>query len=393
MSKKWIGLIFVFFMIQGLLFAQGEILWDLTHGVYDEVPFGKYEPAERYSDLTALLAGAGYNMNTTDQGLDNIDLSPYDIIVICNSSSWFSAYTPSEVAAIVAFVLDGGGLFIMGENTMSPNDYINPVAMEFGVMTGVSNPWTLPVTEVVVDNLAPHPIFAGCSEILTRAAGEIDTIPPAEPIAWFPQGEQAFSETITPGGCVITVGDGSWLTNEDVYSLDNATCAVNIFDYLMVCQGEPPAPCPPLVVPLIAGKHITAGEIIVTTDSQTLYITYKCIDGWMMTEAHLCVGDDLWEDFPLTKKGNPKVGRFPYKMGFDPPVTEYTFAVPMDPDWKPGDIILIGAHAALIKEIDVDIYQEETGWGEGTQFPWHNWAMYFEYEICIPQLPPPPPPE
>ncbi|MHC4317746.1 MAG: hypothetical protein ACYS1B_04295 [Planctomycetota bacterium] len=66
-----------------------NVLWDLTHGIYLD-----YEPAGRFSGLVGMLSGMGYGFTTTDAGIDNIDLSPYDILVICVGSSWDSPYTP-----------------------------------------------------------------------------------------------------------------------------------------------------------------------------------------------------------------------------------------------------------------------------------------------------------
>jgi hypothetical protein len=109
------------------------VLWDLTHGVY----LG-YEPAAYYSDLVALLAGNGYVTATTTAGIDNIDLSPYDVIVIAVLSNWYSVYSASEVAAIQSFIDGGGGVLVMGENTSCPNANVNPITQAFGITCGVS---------------------------------------------------------------------------------------------------------------------------------------------------------------------------------------------------------------------------------------------------------------
>ena len=68
--------------------AGGSILWDLTHGVYLD-----YQPSGRFSSLTALLQSSGYTMETTDVGVDNVDLSRYDVLVVCLGSAHNSIYT------------------------------------------------------------------------------------------------------------------------------------------------------------------------------------------------------------------------------------------------------------------------------------------------------------
>src|SRR5678815_1315588 len=53
-----------------------QILWDLTHGV----DFG-YEPDQAYSSLKAQLEAQGLHISTTAAGLENVDLTPYTVLV------------------------------------------------------------------------------------------------------------------------------------------------------------------------------------------------------------------------------------------------------------------------------------------------------------------------
>ena len=99
-----------------------NVLWDLTHGVYFT-----YEPTGDYSELVAMLASNAYVVSTTAAGIDNVDLAPYDIIVICLGSAWDSPYTASEVTAIQSFVARGKGVFVMAENANTPNANIQPI--------------------------------------------------------------------------------------------------------------------------------------------------------------------------------------------------------------------------------------------------------------------------
>ena len=95
--------------------AGGLVLWDLTHGVYDD-----YEPAGRYSSLTSLLTSAGYTVDTTTAGVNNVSLWSYDILVVNLASAWYSAYTPAEVHAIELYVWNGGTLLVVAENPAAP---------------------------------------------------------------------------------------------------------------------------------------------------------------------------------------------------------------------------------------------------------------------------------
>ena len=67
----------------------------------------------------------------------------------------------------------------------------------------------------------------------------------------------------------------------------------------------------PEVFTLFAGQDIPVGTVTVRNDGVNLYVKYETTGGWKMTETHLAVVTNLG-DFPITKKGNPKVGLFPY---------------------------------------------------------------------------------
>jgi Ca-activated chloride channel family protein len=135
----------------------------------------------------------------------------------------------------------------------------------------------------------------------------------------------------------------------------------------------------------VGGSAATAtdvGDLIVWQDEDYLYVEYKTVDGWFMTETHLAVGDDK-ADIPQTKKNNPKVGKFPYSSSHSPGVTEYMYKIPWT--WEEDALLYIAAHCVVKKQIGVDdecnpIYREETGWGDGEDLGGASWAMYVEYQ-------------
>ncbi len=191
---------------------QHAVLWDTTHGVYLD-----YQPFVRYTDLVALLADSGYTMDCCGTGVHTVDLSLYDVIVICTGSSWNSQYTQEEVDSLVSYydqghervILTGdmnfceniylyhannlqfiynvfdwlaatGGILIMGENTDCPNGNFNPVANAFHMTAGISY---LTPADLYFTDFAAHPLFDNVSQIYFRAAGEISVLSPAEVIA------------------------------------------------------------------------------------------------------------------------------------------------------------------------------------------------------------------
>ncbi|MBE9505582.1 MAG: hypothetical protein IMY84_02095 [Chloroflexi bacterium] len=135
----------------------------------------------------------------------------------------------------------------------------------------------------------------------------------------------------------------------------------------------------PSVGDLMAGKDTLVGSVQVSNDGWNLYVQYVVdAEGWAMTEAHLAVAPSLG-DIPQTKKGNPKVGLFPYCEEFEEPVTEWEVTIPLG-DLEAGDRLFIAAHAALIGPEGED----ESAWAFGRGFPWRNWATYFVYGVAEP---------
>jgi hypothetical protein len=119
---------------------------------------------------------------------------------------------------------------------------------------------------------------------------------------------------------------------------------------------------------LFAGQTIDAGTVCMTVNGDNLDVTYTTTGGWELTEAHLWVGTAL-SDMPQTKKGNPKIGNFPYNSGDITGSTSYTFSVALEslgfscPSDDTG--YYVAAHAALRKDNGDGTYQTETGWGDG----------------------------
>jgi hypothetical protein len=111
--------------------AGGSVLWDLTHGVYYD-----YEPAGLYSSLVSLLNSAGYTVDTTAAGVNNVDLWAYDVLVVNVASAWDNAYTPAELEVIEYYVWNGGSLLVLADNLGVPNQHVEPVCRAFGALCG-----------------------------------------------------------------------------------------------------------------------------------------------------------------------------------------------------------------------------------------------------------------
>jgi len=202
-----------------------EVLWDTTHGVC----FG-YEPSGVYADLVALLVG--FNFTTTSAGVDNIDLSPYEILVINAGSACATSYTANEVTAVQSFVATGGRVLIMGDNPFAWVWNINPVAQALGATTGVES-----LVDQYFSNLSPHPIFNGIDEVYFAAGGSLNTTGTMLPQAWTNDGVYV-TVAVSESPCVVVIGDINAFGEPEYFSqADNQAFAVNVFNWLATCGG------------------------------------------------------------------------------------------------------------------------------------------------------------
>lgn len=126
---------------------------------------------------------------------------------------------------------------------------------------------------------------------------------------------------------------------------------------------------------LIAGQNYVAGEILVTADESTLYITYRTYNGWVIDATHLYAG--VCEDIPQNRAGNPRIGVFDHATPHSQSVDEVTYALDIE---FFEECFCVAAHAevSLLGE-NGNVIQQETAWGEGTSFDGNSWAMYSDF--------------
>jgi len=197
-----------------------DIIWDLTHGVYLN-----YEPSGDFAPLVSALQANGYTVTTTAVGVDTIDLSPYQIMVICVGSAADSAYTPSEVTAIEAFVQAGGGLFLIGDNPGAWPEHVNPVAQAFGVTTGQGD------SVEPFNDFDPHPVTTGVSTLIPAAAGNLAVAPPSTVIGRDAMAQPVLTVAEVVSGKVVIYGDVN-TCSDGVTLADNQLFCENIFGWL-----------------------------------------------------------------------------------------------------------------------------------------------------------------
>ena len=163
---------------------------------------------------------------------------------------------------------------------------------------------------------------------------------------------------------------------------------------------------PPISIPLMAGKDMQVGRVIVGNDGEEwIKVKYKLSEDWLLKETHLHVTDDA-DKIPTTKKGNPIPGHFVKNDEWDPPKPETVYKFPME-KWPVGTLLFIAAHAVVVQIEDDEVIREETAWGGFPDAPvgpppdtdpeewerpfvWRfvergNWATYFA-RLVGPQL-------
>jgi hypothetical protein len=128
----------------------------------------------------------------------------------------------------------------------------------------------------------------------------------------------------------------------------------------------------PLLIPLIAGKTMDVGSVAVWIEDGSLYVDYSC--SWWLVETHLEVVTDP-NDFPHTKKGNPKPGLFTYKAVHDPGTATVRYCIDLS-DFADAEVLYFAAHAEVEQRAG-DSGTKESAWAAGCDFSGANWAMYF----------------
>lgn len=101
----------------------------------------------------------------------------------------------------------------------------------------------------------------------------------------------------------------------------------------------------PDVYDIYAGQDILVGQLFVWNDAENLY-GYFQLDGWCATEAHLSIVTDP-DDFPQTRSGNPKPGKFEYGFELNGCVEdsgEHSFPIP---DLDGEKVMYIALHLAV----------------------------------------------
>jgi hypothetical protein len=147
-----------------------RILFDSAHNELEDIDCD--DPWLGYSKLAGKLRAEGYIVDRNTDQITWRTLRDCDVLVINAPNKRFF---PSEVAAIVTFVLGGGGLFLMGEWRMSQHqgvaETLNPLAVNFGIrfnedtVCDPDNYWISDPRYPIIHVFANHPVLTDINEI------------------------------------------------------------------------------------------------------------------------------------------------------------------------------------------------------------------------------------
>lgn len=126
---------------------------------------------------------------------------------------------------------------------------------------------------------------------------------------------------------------------------------------------------------LYAGQTIDVGSVCVDNDDDNLTVSYTTTGDWTLSDLHLFVGTS-YDDMPVTKNGNPKIGQFPYTASTSGQF--YSFVIPLaDLGADCDSSLFIAAHAVVSDGIT-----SETAWADGEPIAARgSWATWFSYDI------------
>jgi hypothetical protein len=139
---------------------------------------------------------------------------------------------------------------------------------------------------------------------------------------------------------------------------------------LSVVSGVPAVCGDPTDVGLMLGSNIRSGSVSVANDESNLYVTYRSEHGRSILATAVFVGDSP-DQIPTTRRGLPRLFRFPYKSGHSFGTTEVVWEIPLSDVSGDEAVIAAFAQVGLLPS-----------WGEGEPItPSRDWAMYFTHHV------------
>jgi thermitase len=201
-----------------------------------------------YSLWVANLTDIGYAVDTFTTGTITPDvLAGYDIFVI--PQAWMS-YSPDEISAIQDFVLNGGGLLVIGDDF--PSIYTSLTSFA-GITWNTYSAWS-----GYTSDITPHDITEGVSTAYFGAPiSELFVSSPAMGLIrdGYGYGDAMLAVAEVGAGRVVAIADEQTIDDYDIVNADNFRLANNMVDWLLGAKYEHE-----LVVRLDAPSYLVPDE-------------------------------------------------------------------------------------------------------------------------------------
>jgi len=205
---------------------SGSVLIDVSHGVF---PLWHNHPDSAFTQLQDLLNEMRYPSIVSDSGVQHLDLSRFNGMILTAIWAEFFPYTEEEAFIIRDYVEKSGGLLIISDNPIVAPP-INPIAQIFGTTTGAN---TLP-GPLFITNLSDHPIFMEVNVIYFYGGGELLASFPSEEVAWDALDRGVVAVAEVGAGRVVIVGSSQIFDDFASPSFwENETFIRNIFLWIL----------------------------------------------------------------------------------------------------------------------------------------------------------------
>jgi len=192
--------------------VKGYILVDQTHWT-DSIYW--------YSTWLSSLTERGYIIDTlTVSPITSSVLEGYDVFVIPQARN---NYYPSEITAIQNFVLNGGGLLVIGDD----QPYIYSDLTRFASIT-----WDWGGYWGETNDITPHPVTEGVATAYFGSPGRIYVSLQAQGLIRDLKGNNMLAVSQAGAGAVIGIADEDAFNDFSVKSADNLRLANNVIDWL-----------------------------------------------------------------------------------------------------------------------------------------------------------------
>ena len=189
------------------------VLFDQTHST---------DYIGNYLTWISSLESIGFRVSTHNIGPVTPEvLEGYDVFAIPQARSSYSA---SELSAVQEFVLEGGGLLVIGDD-------VPPVYTELTAFAGIT--WEEGGVSGVTTDITPHPTTAGVSSVYLPAPYALLYVSgDAQGIIRDSGGNIMFAVSEQQNGKVACLADEHLVEDRDIMTADNLVLAENIIDWL-----------------------------------------------------------------------------------------------------------------------------------------------------------------